>query len=416
MTYPANPDFEAPDAAREWSVQAPWILPGASAPIRDGIILGRGSVILQVGPADEIPKAPHHERLEGLAILPGFVNAHTHLELSGLRGQMPRNVPMREWLLALLRRRPDRAGQIQAVADGVKECLATGTTALGDISFNNASAAVLAGLPIRAVAFAEVLGIGPNEHDAMARLGESLEGLAEGPRLRHGISPHAPYSTSPAVYRQAVEVARQRGWPIMTHLAETSGEREFLLTGGGRLLTMLRQLGVTSTSLAVSGCGPVEFAARLGLLEADCILAHVNDLQDAELDMLAAGRASVAYCPRSSRFFGRSGHRYAEMIGRGVNVAVGTDSLASNDSLDMLAELRLLAGEGLLDDSTVLNMGTIHGARALGWAAQIGSLESSKQADWIAVEVGQGPNPLREILHDQGAVRRTVVAGEIVFA
>ena len=201
----------------------------------------------------------------------------------------------------------------------------------------------------------------------------------------------------------------------MTHLAETEGEREFLEKGGGAFLDLLRKLGIVNASLPKPGCGPVELAGELGLLEDDCILAHVNYIDDAELDILAAGRASVAYCPRSSRFFGRSGHRYAQMLRRGVNVAVGTDSLASNWSLDMLAELRAIYAQGQLDCQRILEMGTINAAKALGLSGCIGTLERGKQADFVVVEVGAAEDPLAALLEGEGGVERTVIAGQTVF-
>ncbi len=349
---------------------------------------------------------------------------------------------MPEWILALLRYRPDRAGQLAGVRAGVQECLATGTTTVGDISYNNAACHELAKLPIRAVAFAEVLGIAPADHDAMARLARQLDNPPQGPLLTHGISPHAPYSTSPSVYRDAIALARRRGWPIMTHLAETPGEGDLLRNGGGPLLDLLRRLGVIDTSFPKLGLGPVELARQLGLLEADCLLAHVNYTDDAELDILATGRASVVYCPLSSRFFGRGGHRFADMLRRGINVAIGTDSLASNDSLDMLAELRAIwsgdawAGAtpavcaGVPETPTaadaaavapnvgapqILEMGTINGAKALGLADRTGSLEPGKQADLIIVNVGQTDDPVAAVLQGQGGVERTIVAGRAVF-
>ena len=398
---------------QSWSVSADWIVPVSAPPIRLGCMRGTGGRIDAVGPASEVKRAGNHIDLPGHAILPGFVNAHCHLELSGLRGKLPQNAPMPRWLLALIRNRPNASQQRQAVADGVTELLSTGTTTVGDISYNNAAAGVLAALPIRAMAFAEVTGIGPLAVGAMARLLERLKDPPQGPLLRTGISPHAPYSTAPSVYRRAVRLARRRGWPITTHLAETPGERDFLLHGGGGLLEVLAALGLTGSSLPAPGCGSIELARRLGLLEADCILAHVNYIADAELAMLAAGRASVAYCPRSSEFFGRSGHRYAEMLSAGVNVAIGTDSLASNWSLDMLAEMRAIRRQGGLDDASILRMATINGAAALGLAGQVGSLEAPKRADWTAVRIGPTQDPLWAMLED-GLVTMTAVEGGVV--
>jgi len=144
-----------------WSISAEWIVPVASRPIRRGVLRGRGAVIEQVGPAGEVAPAKKHADLGRVAVLPGLVNAHTHLELTHLRGKLPQQRPMTQWLSVLIRQRPSPARQRQSVAGGVAEALATGTTTVADISFNHRSAAALAKTPIRAVAFAEVTGIGP---------------------------------------------------------------------------------------------------------------------------------------------------------------------------------------------------------------------------------------------------------------
>jgi cytosine/adenosine deaminase-related metal-dependent hydrolase len=325
-------------------------------------------------------------------------------------------------LLSLMRHRGTKEQLTAAVAAGAAEAIASGTTALADISHDNRAWQVLAPLPLRKLCLAEVLGLGPLASGAMSRLQESLANIPSPPeqqalRLEFGISPHAPYTTSEALYRQAIELARDRGWRVCTHLAETRGERQFLATGGGRFLQFLKQIGLIDSSFVPLSCKPIQFAQRVGLLEIPSILAHVNYLDDDELDLLAAGRASVVYCPLSGAFFGRRGHRYAQMLQRGINVALGTDSLASNDRLDMLAEMRSLRADGLLDNHTILGMGTLNGAIALGWDQRIGTLEAGKRADWIAVELppnSQTADPLETILTSDCKVARTVIDGETV--
>jgi cytosine/adenosine deaminase-related metal-dependent hydrolase len=431
------------DDSKSWSVQASWVIPGDGRIIRQGVLRGRGGTIEAVGPAGEVAPAKSHRTLENVAILPGLVNAHAHLELSHLRGLLPRRASMPRWLMSLLRHRGTDEQQLQAVAAGAREAIATGTTAIADISHNNGAWRVLKDLPIRKLCMAEVLGMGPLESGAMARLARSLEGLPPpDDRLRFGISPHAPYSTSEKVYREAVAIAHERGWPVCTHLAETKGERQFLMRGGGTFTRFLQTVRLLDPSFAPPACKPLEFARRVGLLgwhgdvvcrhaldvKADMatnnvamppILAHVNYLDDQEMEILAAGGASVVYCPGSSVFFGRTGHRYADMLAAGVNVAIGTDSLASNDSLDMLAEMRRLKRQGRVDNHTILRMATLNGAIAMGWQNMIGTLEPGKAADWIAVETGNRDSgfeiqkdALETILTQPCVVVLTVIGGK----
>lgn len=408
-----------------WSIRASYILPGDGLTIRDGVMRCRGGLIEAVGPAAQVLPAPDHRILpQDWAILPGLVNAHTHLELSHLRGLLPRKASMPRWLLALLKKRATPQIRQQAVAAGADEALRTGTTSLADISHDNSAWKVLQNHPIRKLCFAEALGIGPLQAEALPRLIKSLEALPPADELlQFGISPHAPYTTAQAVYQQCVALAQERGWPVCTHLAESRGERHFLAKGGGAFMSFLKKRGLAGEADLPRACKPLEFAQRVGLLppkenqNAPVILAHVNFIDDDELAMLAASNASVVYCPGSSDFFGRSGHRYSDMLRAGINVAIGTDSLASNSALDMLGEMRILRRQGQLDDQTILRMATGNGARALGWQDRVGCLQGGKSADYIAVRLPASgmDDPLRTILENPCPVVQTVIAGKARF-
>lgn len=407
-------------ASRIWSISADWIVPGTGRAIRNGVMRGSGATIDAVGSLSKVAPTPNHRDLGEVAILPGLINAHTHLELTHLKGELPRRRPMVQWLFALARRRPSGPEQDAAVSDGAAQAIATGTTALADISHNNRAWKVLKGTPLRKLCFAEVVGVGPLASGAMSRLRRRLKGVRGGSvskKMRFGISPHAPYSTSTEVYRQAVELGKRRKWRLATHLAETEGERQFLLRGTGKLFEFLARLGLIDCSVPVHGYKPVEFARRVGLLDMPCILGHVNFIDDEELKMLSDSEASVAYCPRGSDFFGRKGHRYAEMLSGGINVALGTDGLACNDSLSMLDEMRRLRQDARVDNYTILRMATLNGAKALGWDDCIGTLSPGRQADWIVVELPpDAPDPLEAILTSKTRVLTTVIAGKTVFS
>jgi cytosine/adenosine deaminase-related metal-dependent hydrolase len=413
-----------------WSVQANWIVTGDGQVFANGIMRGKGEVIEAIGAAGEITPSTNHRRLPNAAILPGLINAHAHLELSHLRNLLPRRASMPRWLMSLLRHRGSPADQLEATAQGAREALAGGTTTIADISHDNSAWRVLKDFPIRKLCLAEVLGAGPLERGAMDRLAASLVDLPPADdRMKFGISPHAPYTTSAALYRQAITLAKQRHWPVCTHLAETKAERQLLMRGGGRLLQFLKTVSLADDRGDPWACKPLEFAQRVGLLDTEpaqgeslsSLLAHVNYLDDQELDLLARGGASVVYCPGSSEFFGHRDHRYSEMLQAGVNVALGTDSLASNDSLDMLAEMRRLRSQARVDNQTILQMATLNGAKALGWSGQIGSLSAGKMADWFALKIpqyGDGVsnfNVLETILTQPTELLETVIAGQVAF-
>ena len=403
-------------ARKRWSISAAWVFPGDGRAIPGGVMCGCGERIEHVGPRGDVPVEPSHRKLSRIAVLPGLVNAHTHLELSHLLGELPARRPMTQWLYGLLCRRVTGQRRLASVRKGVAQSLAAGTTAVADVSHENRAFKAIKPSPLRSLCLAEVMGIGPAEEGASGRLDRSVAGVRASGHIAFGVFPHAPYSTSEALYRKAVGIARQRGWLVGTHLAETEAERQFLKHGSGRFFDFLAHFGLVDSSVRAIGCSPVAFAQRVGMLDGPCLLAHVNCIDDEELRTLARSGASVAYCPGSNDFFGRTGHRYAEMLSAGINVALGTDSLASNTSLSVLEDMRRVRADGTVDNHTILAMGTIHGARALGWEAEIGTLAAGKQADWIAVELPEGTgDPLEAILTGKGRVVETVIAGKTAW-
>lgn len=394
-----------------WSIAANWIIPVDGPPIRDGVLRMQAGRVEAVGPRGEVSPAAQHEELGALAVLPGLVNAHCHLELSELRGRLPAKMPMIQWLFALMQTR-DSLDYRKGARQGAMELLASGCTTVGDVSHDNGVWPVLKELPLRKVCFAEVLGVGPLASAGWDRLEKSLQDLQPDDRLQFGLSPHAPYSTNEQLYRRAIELASRRGMPVTTHLAETKEERIFLHKGTGMFREFLARMGLGEALAGPLEVTPIGFAQRVGLLAAKAILAHVNYIDQAEMDLLSASQASVAYCPRSSEFFGRAGHGYPQMLRQGINVCLGTDSLASNTSLDMLAELRAVWAQGQVDAPTVLRMGTLNGARALGLESQVGSLTPGKWADWIALPCPGEEDPLQQILRGPAPPARIVIAGQ----
>ena len=403
-------------AAKTWSISAEWIVPGDAAPVRHGVMRGRGSRIEAVGSPQAVGYAENHRELGSVAVLPGLINAHTHLELTHLAGQLPRRRPMTQWLFALRSRRLRGQDQQQSVARGAASALAAGTTALADVCHNNQAWRALRGSPLRKICFAEVTGIGPLTDQAIPKLRKELAGVRRSDKLRFGIAPHAPYTVAESVYRQAIALARKRDMIVATHLAETEAERQFTLRGSGKFFEFLAHMGLIDSSVAIHGCTPLAFAHRVGLFDGPCILAHANFIDNEEFQILRTSGASVVYCPRSNDFFGRSGHRYAEMIAAGVNVCLGTDSLASNVSLEMLEEMRRVRLDGKVDSFTILRMATLNGARAMRWDDEIGSLTPGKQADWVSVEVPPDvTNPAEAILTSRGRVLETVIGAKVCY-
>ena len=411
--------------------RAACVAPMSAPPIRDGAVLVDGERVVRVADAAtlarENPRAEQHDLGDAL-LLPGLVNAHTHLELSDMTA-VERRGSFAEWIMAVIRARQsmgamDGPAAAGAARQGAAESLAFGVTTVGDISkFADHTRPTLAASPLRVVSFGEVQAMAGRRELLGQRLAtatdERWDGWADRNRLRVGVSPHAPYSVEPAGYRACLAWAERRGRPITTHLAETPDEATFLADHDGPLMQIWRALRDWRDDVPTFAGGPVRLAASLGLLDYPTLLAHVNYVDDAELDLLAGGRASVVWCPRTHAYFDHRPHRFREMLAwgaRGVNVCVGTDSRASSPDLNVADDLRLVRRQYRdVPAATLWEMVTTRAAAGLGVAGDVGSLATGGYADLVAfVDVGSDADPLEAALREEVAVAAVFVGGERV--
>jgi cytosine/adenosine deaminase-related metal-dependent hydrolase len=390
------------------SIRAAWVAPMDRPVIRDGGVVVAGDRILAVGPSRALAAA--HPDAIGVdygeaVILPGLINAHVHLELS----DVPRPVRagrLADWLIEVIKASPGQedAGRVgRAVAGGIAQCLRFGVTTVGDITRQpGLSRPVLAASPLRAVSFGEVQAMAGRRGLLEARLAAAVVRSHESDRLRVGVSPHAPYSIEPAGYQRCLDVARSTGMPVATHLAESADEAPFLAEHAGPFRELWGFLDAWDERVPRFAGGPIRLAKSIGLLDAPTLLAHVNYCDDAELELLAAGLASVVYCPRTHAYFGHPRHRWRDMLAAGVNVAVGTDSLASTPDLDVVDDLRLLrALAPEVPAGELWELVTIRAARALRMEDSVGSLTPGKAADlaiFPAAPAAAGDDPLSGVL------------------
>ena len=367
-----------------------FVVPVDGPVIRDGGVVLAEDRIVAVGPAHTL----HSDSVIDFGhavILPAFVNAHTHLELSDLAGLVPPSPRFTDWLqrlIAVLRDAPlTRTTAQQAARRGLAQSLAAGVATVGDISRAiRGTRAALAESVLRATSFGEVIAIGARRDALVECLDAASNTELQSDRLRVGISPHAPYTVEPEAMRACADRAHEQNARLCIHLAETADEDEFVRTRGGALADHLRAVGAWDDEIPVSGCGPVELASRTGVLGPKTIVAHGNYVTDADIRLIAKSGASVAYCPRTHHAFSHVPHRFADMLVAGINVCIGTDSLASNPSLSILEELRFLRNTYPdLSSDTITAMGTIHGARALGFDEVTGSITVGKCADLVIV-------------------------------
>ncbi len=389
-------------------IRARWVVPVTSPPIENGYVGTSGSYITQVGKGRP-DVAGETIDLGDSVLLPGLVNAHTHLALTSLHGHIPYQGSFTGWIKALGRASAvleDDETFRASVNAGLQASLSAGVTTIADIGYGQRSIDGWRDAPLRLVGFLEVLGMGPKRWGGHERSISAAEdairrAVGEGHPAMLGLSPHAPYSTDPVVYRDAMRTSCR----LCTHLAETREEHQFLHDGTGPFRDLLEEWNLWDGSFQPPGCSPVQYMQQLGLFRTHPffapLLVHVNYLDDADLDVLAATHANVVYCPRAHAFFGHEPHRYREMLGRGINVCIGTDSLASNDSLSILDELRFLRSvDDQSSDEWLLRMGTMHGAAALGPCATTGALECGGRADLVAVPLGRAAaeDPLEDLL------------------
>ena len=391
-------------------LKARYVVPVDGPVSENGCIVVDGGRIRSVGPA--IDHEGESATDFGAAVLtPGFVNAHTHLELTGRAGRVPPTPDFVDWLRRLMvirNAQPATRETLQAaVREGISQSLAAGVTALGDITTAPAwTREALAESGVSAVSFGEVAAIGRRRHLLAERLAAAAAATRATARMRIGISPHAPYTVAPDAMRACAERARSIEAPLCTHLSETPEEERFTRFADGPLAEFLRDLNVWDQSISASGCSPIELAERTGLLSDRTVIAHANYVSDADVERIARWGASVAYCPRTHAAFGHAAHRFREMLTAGINVCVGTDSLASNPSLSVLDELRFLHRRHPdIAAAELLAMGTIRGARALGLANETGSLTPGKYADLAVIPLDghQGGDAGWEAMLDSNA-------------
>ena len=389
--------------------------------IDDGAVRVERGRIVDVGRfADVARGSARVDDLGEVVLLPGLINAHVHLELSDLSpGERPASFGA--WVLRNMAARSvlgDRhATTIRAAAlAGAAESLRFGVTCVGDVSRDCAiTRPALRDGPLRVVSFGEVLALAQRRTLLDKRLALATDGSARSDSLSIGVSPHAPYTVEPDAYRACFAAAVAGGLPICTHLAETPDEAEFLATHTGSLRAIYDALGTWDDRVPLVTGGPIALAGRVGLLDHPTLLAHVNYASDAELDTLSRGRASVAYCPRTHAYFGHPPHRWRDMLARGINVCVGTDSRASSPDLNVVDDLRLVRRQSPdVESRTLWELVTTRAAGSLG-RDDVGAIAVGIHADLVAFEAASA-DPLDEILKGGRLPRVTWVAGDRVDA
>jgi 5-methylthioadenosine/S-adenosylhomocysteine deaminase len=387
--------------------------PVTAPPIEDGAVLvDAAGRIAAVGPHPDVPTPPGTDVLEfrDAALVPGLVNCHTHLDLTHLGGRNSER-DFASWIRRIreLKDATPPEAFYEAAATGVKDCWARGVTCVAETGSTGAVMQALHDLGGRGIVYQEVFGPDPAKLDvAMRELETAVARLRPlvADRLRLGVSPHAPYTVSAALYEAVAAFARREPLPVAVHLAESKEESEFVRNGAGPFADALRARGI---AVEARNCSPVAYLAQRGVMRPGVLCIHCVHVDADDVRTLAGARASIACCRRSNQAHGHGTAPLTTFRVAGLRVGLGTDSVVSVGDLDLWAE----ADAAALAWEDALRMLTIEGARALGWEHEIGSLEVGKAAD-LAVLTVRPSATSRESFRDRPTVRLTVLAGRIV--
>ncbi|MGC9195272.1 MAG: amidohydrolase family protein [Syntrophobacteraceae bacterium] len=380
----------AAQAARQAQLhRAEWLVPVCAPPVQNGAVVTVGGRVVAAGVFEAVKKkCPASVQTfdhGSAALLPALVNCHTHLELSALKGMIPFPQPgFSQWLTLLFELRAGREADAatQGLTLGEQEAYRYGTGLCGDIT-NGAVATASGFQALERRIFLELLGFNLDSIEAAMPPGVSIG--------RSVAVPHSVYSVSAPIIAECKALARARGLPFTMHVCEHRDEVEFLNAGKGFCRELLERLGRLDPTWKPPGKTPVEYLEGLGVLDSNTLLVHSVYLTDSDWALVAKRNCTPVFCPRSNRNLGVGRPRMERALSLGLKCCLATDSLASNDDLNLFAE----AGHVLDDYPTiapakVLEMITLNPARALGFAGEFGCIARGARATMLAVRVGAG--------------------------
>jgi 5-methylthioadenosine/S-adenosylhomocysteine deaminase len=443
-----------------------WIVPINSIPFEHGAVVVHEDRILDFGPAPEIElKYPAElvRDFSNAAIMPGFVNVHTHLELTVLRGYLE-DLPFWDWIQKLTRTKYQILARDEIAASallGAVEAIRAGITTVGDPMDLGGSLDAVLTSGLRGVLYQECFSPKPQEAkktlvqlthvvEGLERrikdwpLGNPFLGLVSCPpkdwgrrcdRVRLGVSPHSPYTVSQPLFQGVKEFAEARRMPLCVHVAESAAESDLLEEGTGPIMQSYRARNIQWTP---PYCSPVQYLERIGILQETVLLVHCVRATDSDFDVVKSRNASVAHCPKSNWKLGHGSMNLKAAHQKKIRLGLGSDSVASNNTMDFFEEMRFTAFnpswqqeqtnaetqdrmKGLAAQD-LLRIATLGGAEALGISENVGSIEIGKQADLIAVDLSKPHvqpvfSPTTALVYSAKAsdVTMTMVGGEIVF-
>lgn len=408
-------------------LRAKTILPITAPAIQDGAVFIVGNKIRQVAAWRDLK--PHLREkavdLGEVILLPGLVNAHCHLDYTDMAGCLPPPKTFTDWIGGITAHKTGWSYSDYASSwlRGAHQLVRTGTTTVADTEvMPDLHPEVWEATPLRVFLFLEMTGI-KSRRPPQAILREAVEKIdsLRHPRNRAMLSPHAPYSTRPELLQLTARLAQKRNWRVSIHVAESIQEFEMFMRAEGRMHDWLKR-----NERDNSDCGlgsPVAHLARNRLLGENVLAIHVNCLAKGDATLLAKNHTHVVHCPRSHSYFKHPPFERSRLARAGVNVCLGTDSLATvrkigrtKPELDMFAEMRELAHkDSSASPSEILRMATVNSARALGLAGKVGELTPNALADLIVIPAGKAKTPEQAVIAHAGPVRASMIEGRWII-
>ncbi|CAN5620718.1 amidohydrolase family protein [soil metagenome] len=420
-------------------LSADYVLPISSELIENGAVAVEKDKIISIGEREELikkfPKA-NHENFGEAVIMPGLVNAHSHLEITIMRGFLDDvEEDFYSWLIKLTKTRAEKLTENDIETSallGAIEGARAGVTCFGDIGrYGRAGFEALKKVGLRGVLFQETEFSPKNEEaeNDFAKLKDKFLALKETETelVKVGISPHAPYTVSRKLFEKITDYALAENIKISIHTAESNQEREFFLTGKGFFAELYKNLNIEWNAPKVS---TIEYLANIGVLQTKPLLAHCVKVSEKDIETIAKTDSRIAHCPKSNAKFGHGTAPLEKFLDKKIRVGFGSDSVASNNTCDILEEARFAAlfarnlesKKRFLTAPKIIKTATLGGASALGLENEIGTLEENKQADLIVValdNIAQMPvhDVYSALLFASNArdVRLTMVGGEEIY-
>lgn len=384
---------------------ARWVLPISAAPIENGTVAVTEGRIAYVGPRASAPRGTDRELGDAL-LLPGLVNVHTHLELTVMRGFLE-DLDFAQWIMRLNRVKRtvlDREQMLDGARLGIEEGIRSGITTYADTCDTGVAFDAMVEAGVRGIMYQEVFG--PDSagcEQSMTELRSKVASVRarETDLVRVGVSPHAPYTVSDDLYVAVARFAADQQLPVAVHIAESEHERALVERGEGVFAEGLRKRGI---AIAPRASSSVELLKRNGMLDRRPLMIHCVRVHAQDIATIAATKSPVAHCPASNAKLGHGTAPVVEMLAAGITIGLGSDSVASNNSMDILAESRAailaqrarLARHDVLCARDALGLATLGGARALGLEGEIGSLEAGKSADLAAFPLDRSALPVHD--------------------